>query len=270
MCVISTFCCNRWYRTAAARAQHAQSHLQCTECNFAGIKSILEEHKEVEHGIIPPGGSTRKKSKPDGVIPPNAPKINTPEELAAWIEARKKNWPSQSNVERKEREKAERASRGQLEKTSDSRKRKRRHENGDDDDRSAVAAQGAAAPSTSMDALVNAYAASGSNDEDDDDGSNTSDDSNSVVDPENDAVTSKDPSSMGKIALPQVNKPRPGPRCKFFARGRCKNGDRCRYVHEKPLQEKRQHAPRPVERRPNLLRMVKFGTIVPATDKGDP
>lgn len=41
------------------------------------------------------------RSRPDGVIPPNAPRIQTPEELQAWIEARKKNWPSKDNVERK-------------------------------------------------------------------------------------------------------------------------------------------------------------------------
>jgi hypothetical protein len=41
------------------------------------------------------------KRRADGIVPANAPKINTPEELAAWIEARKKNWPSKINVERK-------------------------------------------------------------------------------------------------------------------------------------------------------------------------
>lgn len=34
-------------------------------------------------------------------MPPNAPRIETPEELEAWIIARKKNWPSKANVERK-------------------------------------------------------------------------------------------------------------------------------------------------------------------------
>lgn len=41
------------------------------------------------------------RSRPDGIIPPNAPRIETPEELAAWIAERKKNWPSKENVERK-------------------------------------------------------------------------------------------------------------------------------------------------------------------------
>lgn len=39
--------------------------------------------------------------KPDGVVPPNAPVLDTPEKIQAWIEARKKNWPSKANVERK-------------------------------------------------------------------------------------------------------------------------------------------------------------------------
>lgn len=45
------------------------------------------------------------RSRPDGIIPPNAPRIETPEELEAWINARKKNWPSKENVERKVKKK---------------------------------------------------------------------------------------------------------------------------------------------------------------------
>lgn len=60
---------------------------------------ILYEVTAKKEGFFLTGCDYR--SRPDGVIPPNAPRIQTPEELAAWIEARKKNWPSKDNVERK-------------------------------------------------------------------------------------------------------------------------------------------------------------------------
>lgn len=56
-----SFCCNRWYRTQAAKEQHERNHIQCTMCSFSGIKAVMEEHMEVEHGQIPPEGSSRKK-----------------------------------------------------------------------------------------------------------------------------------------------------------------------------------------------------------------
>lgn len=82
---------------------------------------------------------------------------------------------------------------------------------------------------------MNVLGAYGSDDDDDnDDDDDGESDSDASVDIERDAVTAKDPTSMGKIALPSEHKPRPGPRCRFFARGNCRHGNKCRYVHEKP------------------------------------
>jgi hypothetical protein len=41
------------------------------------------------------------RSRPDGIAPPNAPKLDTPEKLATWIAERKKNWPTPTNIERR-------------------------------------------------------------------------------------------------------------------------------------------------------------------------
>lgn len=41
------------------------------------------------------------RSRPDGIAPPNAPKLDTPEKLAMWIAERKKNWPTPTNIERR-------------------------------------------------------------------------------------------------------------------------------------------------------------------------
>ncbi|CDH51468.1 hypothetical protein RO3G_16231 [Lichtheimia corymbifera JMRC:FSU:9682] len=238
-----SFCCNRWYRTQAAKEQHERNHIQCTMCTFSGIKAVMDEHMEVEHGQIPPEGSLRKKNKPDGIVPPNAPKITTPEELAAWIEARKRNWPTKANIERKQREQADRAARGQLPKESD-KKRKRKDDGNVDSNK---------VPKMESMNVLGAY---GSDDDDDDDSES---DSDASVDIERDAVTAKDPTSMGKIALPSEHKPRSGPRCRFFARGNCRHGNKCRYIHEKPTQQQntKRSQPTPMEeKRPNLLRML--------------
>lgn len=65
------------------------------------------------------------------------------------------------------------------------------------------------------------------------DGSSAEEDDDEVMDPEKDAVTSKDPSSIGKITLPdERKKPKPGRRCKFFMQGRCKRGSNCPFVHD--------------------------------------
>ncbi|KAI7884006.1 hypothetical protein K492DRAFT_235075 [Lichtheimia hyalospora FSU 10163] len=238
-----SFCCNRWYRTLAAKEQHERNHIQCAMCSFSGIKAVMDEHMEIQHGQTPPEGSSKKKNKPDGIVPPNAPKINTPEELAAWIEARKRNWPTKANVERKQREEAERVVRGQLPKDND---KKRKRKDGGNVDSNKV-------PKMESMNVLGAY---GSDDDDDDDDNNESD-SDASVDMERDAVTAKDPTSMGKIALPNEHKAR-GPRCRFFARGHCRHGNKCRYVHEKPTQQntKRTQVTPIEEKRPTLLRML--------------
>ncbi|KAI9273056.1 hypothetical protein BDA99DRAFT_499904 [Phascolomyces articulosus] len=216
----STFCCNRYYRSAKAIEQHMAQHTQCSKCDFTAIKTVLDEHLAVEHGI----GESKKKSKPDGVVPPNAPKIDTPEALAAWIEARKKNWPSKANMERKKQEIEDRKARGQLPSSSNknNKKRKRDEEKSEPKKEGVLGALGDYGSEDDLD-----------EDEEDKDVQNDKNDDDESVDMERDAVTSKDPSSMGKITLPE--KPhRAGPRCRAFMKGSCKFGNKCRYVHEKP------------------------------------
>ncbi|KAI8366955.1 hypothetical protein EDC96DRAFT_507565 [Choanephora cucurbitarum] len=210
------FCCNRMLKTAMAIIQHEKLHVQCSDCDHKCLPSVMEEHEEIAHGKV---SSKKKASRPDGIVPPNAPKINTPEELAAWIAARKKNWPSRANIERKEEEDKAKVARGELM----SNKRK------------AATAEHHAKKTKTADQLVQ-Y---------------SSDSESSDIDPEKDGVTSKDPSAMGKILLPED---RPKRRCKYFISGRCKRGDECTFLHEKPEPKPKQPRPTPaINRRPNLL-----------------
>ncbi|CAO3629723.1 unnamed protein product [Mucor fragilis] len=220
------FCCNRWLKSAIAVAQHEKLHIQCPSCNHMCLKSALQEHEEIAHGKERTE-TNKKPSRPDGVIPPNAPRIDTPEELAAWIAARKKNWPSKDNVDRKEQEMAEKEARGELP-VNNNKKRKANDRNKQQNKKS----------KTEEASLVDAHYDSDS-------------DSDGIMDPERDAISSKDPSAMGKILLPQD---RPKRRCKYFMIGKCKRGDACGFSHEKPEARPKQPKNAPVvKKRPNLL-----------------
>ncbi|KAI8889322.1 hypothetical protein K501DRAFT_329381 [Backusella circina FSU 941] len=208
----SKVCCHRWLKSATAIAQHEKLHIKCPSCDFMCLKSVLSDHEEVVHGI--PSGK-EKKSRPDGIAPPNAPKINTPEELASWIEARKKNWPSKMNIERKQQEEAEKRARGEI---SIHEKRK----NTEDHNSSQKRLKTTANENTLVAAAYNSDS-----------------DSDDVMDPERDAVTSKDPTSIGHLSLP-VEHTRKKRVCKYFLKGKCDKGDQCKFLHEKPPPKSKQ------------------------------
>jgi hypothetical protein len=76
------------------------------------------------------------------------------------------------------------------------------------------------------------------------------------MDPEKDAISSKDPSAMGKILLPED---RPKRRCKYFMMGKCNKGDECSFSHEKPEPRPKQPKAAPTfKKRPNLLFKVRY------------
>ncbi|KAG0194219.1 nuclear fragile X mental retardation protein interacting protein 1 [Apophysomyces sp. BC1034] len=271
-----TYCCNRWYKTTASLTSHEKQHVSCPDCKFTGIKSVVQQHEETEHGK--PG----KKRKPDGIVPPNAPKIDTPEDLQAWIEARKKNWPSQANVERKvehenlvnrvltavmkKREAEERAARGELVPGA-----KRKHRQGKDTEVKKPRQENAASSIAPLGTIA-AYESGSEGENAPDSDSDTSD---GLMDLESNAISSKDPKSRGRIALPEENPTKPKRLCKYFARGNCGHGDSCRFSHEKVEKPKVKltevhlellpkllvkREPKNPEvtfrKRPNLLRMV--------------
>lgn len=160
------------------------------------------------------------------MIPANAPRIETPEELEAWIAARKKNWPSKVNMERKEQEDAEKEARGEL---PMNKKRKPNNKQ-----------QTIKKQKTAENTLIAQY--------------DSNSDSDDAMDIEKDAISSKDPSAMGKILLPEE---RPRRRCKYFMSGNCKRGDECGFSHEKPepksKQPKQPRSAPTFKKRPNLL-----------------
>ncbi|ORX50467.1 hypothetical protein DM01DRAFT_1337644 [Hesseltinella vesiculosa] len=192
-------CCDRWYKSDLAYQQHCKQHVKCPDCHdFYGIPAMIASHQAQAHGK-----NDNEKKKPDGIVPLNAPKLQTQEEIDAWIAARKRNWPSSQNVERKKREADERHARGELPLTAAKRRK--------------IDKQNQKKPTHAVPGLVD-YAA-------------TDEDEDGIMDLEADAVSSKDPTSMGK--LPEHDTPKK-PICKYFLRGKCRNTANCRFSHERP------------------------------------
>lgn len=86
--------CDKTFVNAAQLATHAATHVQCSVCAFKAAKKVVSLHEEEIHGRI------------DVEVPPQyrVGKLDTPEEIAKWIEERKKNYPTEANVARKKEE----------------------------------------------------------------------------------------------------------------------------------------------------------------------
>ncbi|KDQ63639.1 hypothetical protein JAAARDRAFT_169692 [Jaapia argillacea MUCL 33604] len=122
-----------WYQPGDSRCTH-------NNCPFTGSKKSVEIHMMDRHLIYPPGWEKRKKQRDWDADPSLMGKtipiqgtnilLDTPEALDAWIEERKKRWPSTSRVEDKKRKHEEAVARGQLDLDDFSGKKRRRTEDG--------------------------------------------------------------------------------------------------------------------------------------------
>ncbi|KAF8937184.1 hypothetical protein BGZ58_003130 [Dissophora ornata] len=214
------------------------------------------------------------------LLHPLAPTLNTPEEIAAWIAQRRKAWPTEANILKKAQDRQDMIAKGQVIEEASSKgfngKEKRRMNDNDRGSNNKRGQQSTTTPevdgilakkakiedagSTTImaDGLV-AYASSNE--------LSDNEDADENMDPVKDAISSKDPSIMGKLVLPKERSTRPKKPCKYFLRGNCTRGDKCIFSHDPSLTNKVQKVQRVSPKkevfrsRPSLLQMLLSGEI---------
>mmetsp|Transcript_33791 Transcript_33791/g.52646 ORF Transcript_33791/g.52646 Transcript_33791/m.52646 type:complete len:292 (+) Transcript_33791:124-999(+) len=97
------FCdsCDKEFKILSQYQAHVATHVTCSHpgCGFQGSQRVVKEHYSETHDG---DAGTRRLIE----------SLDTPEEIEKWREARRKNWPSNSNVARKQQEKTSREQRG--------------------------------------------------------------------------------------------------------------------------------------------------------------
>ncbi|KAF9124603.1 hypothetical protein BGW39_008089 [Mortierella sp. 14UC] len=300
--------CDVTFHEEAKLRTHIAAHRSCPDCEYKASPSLVAEHRKLTHkrsdqdgGAGSSSGPTtlssmmassasaaagwgnsngsnqnkpHQKSKPVAVdselIHPLAPTLNTPEDIAAWIAQRRKAWPTESNIQKKEQERQEMIAKGQIVEDSTSNKdrngRDRRGNNNKRDrqgkDASTSRDQKAKRPKTDdSTAAADAPPSTEPSEEDDDD---------DVMDPIRDAVSSKDPTVIKDAKTHDENIAQPGrswKKCRYFIRGTCNRGDKCPYIHDTAAAAKAQKNNQSSNKkdefrsRPSLLKMLLSGEI---------
>ncbi|ORX92817.1 hypothetical protein LY90DRAFT_520564, partial [Neocallimastix californiae] len=92
--------CEKTFNGARQHETHMSLHKKCPECDFEASKKVLNLHIEECHS---------KSINKNSFI-----SLNTPEEIEKWIADRKKNYPTDANIQRKKKELQEKIDRGEV------------------------------------------------------------------------------------------------------------------------------------------------------------
>ncbi|KAH9984671.1 nuclear fragile X mental retardation-interacting protein 1-domain-containing protein [Russula compacta] len=117
---------NSFPRGAPPTHWYASGNSKCTHsgCTFTGSVSSVQTHMMDRHLIYPPGWNFRKR-QPDWDADPSLKgklipilgtnvRLDTPEDIAAWIAERKRRWPTAARVAEKKRKLEEAMANGEL------------------------------------------------------------------------------------------------------------------------------------------------------------
>ncbi|KAJ1500283.1 hypothetical protein HMI54_010950 [Coelomomyces lativittatus] len=83
--------CEKSFDSIDQFENHKKTHVTCSECSFEAIKSLVQKHNEEVHG----------RNKEKNSMPPNCIRLDTPEDIEKWIAERKKNYPTDTNIQLK-------------------------------------------------------------------------------------------------------------------------------------------------------------------------
>jgi hypothetical protein len=224
--------CSVSFPTKAALDAHSKSHIKCKKCSFVGSKKVVSAHYKSKHGEYAGRGLKSITLQYPGSRQVQRFKIcvgNHPDDIKAWIEERKKRFPTRERVLQRQEKLKRNREEGALGVSNDgiARESKRlkagvpvNHEKG---------VKSSDPPFSSISTLVAGY---GSSSDEDDTPLNKSipekpsEECPGVAEEEKNSNTnqahSKDHTSNYKSK-----------QCRFFLRnGSCKNGDNCTYIHD--------------------------------------
>ncbi|OAQ29429.1 hypothetical protein K457DRAFT_137908 [Linnemannia elongata AG-77] len=300
--------CDVTFHEEAKLKTHIAAHRSCPDCQYKASPSLVSEHRKVTHGTAASSGPATlssmmasssssasgwttsagvgvsmeqgkpQKSKPAAIdhdlIHPLAPTLNTPEDIAAWIAQRRKAWPTESNIQKKEQERQEMIAKGQIVEDTSSKDKNGRDRRGNNNNNNNNNKRGQGKDAAAQDrrgkrpkvepasSAANVPGSTEPSEEDDDD---------DVMDPVKDAVTSKDPRAGNRHnrthdenLAPTL---RPKTFCRYFSRGTCNRGDKCPYIHDTAQAAKTQknnqasNKKEEFRSRPSLLKMLLSGEI---------
>ncbi|KAF9151269.1 hypothetical protein BG015_006886 [Linnemannia schmuckeri] len=296
--------CDVTFHEEAKLKTHIAAHRSCPDCQYKASPSLVSEHRKVTHGAAASSGpatlssmmssssSASGRSTSAGVgasveqgkpqkskaaamdhdlIHPLAPTLNTPEDIASWIAQRRKAWPTESNIQKKEQERQEMIAKGQIVEDLSSKDKNGRDRRGNNNNNNNKRGQGKDANTgdrrgkrPKIESASSAADVPGSiepSEEDDDD----------VMDPVKDAVTSKDPRAGSRNNRTHdetvAQTVRAKTFCRYFTRGTCNRGDKCPYIHDTAQAAKTQKNNQASNKkdefrsRPSLLKMLLSGEI---------
>ena len=108
--------CDKDCSTQKAFQSHLRSHVKCRfeGCTFSGSQKVVSSHYSQQHGKFSGSGFKEVTVAVPGFRPQrfNVCVGNSPDDIASWIEERKRNWPSRANIARKEAETRRRSEEG--------------------------------------------------------------------------------------------------------------------------------------------------------------
>ncbi|CAI2193409.1 9026_t:CDS:2 [Funneliformis geosporum] len=121
--------CVKSFAHEAQLKYHMNLHRKCDHCEFSAMTNILKTHLFEVHKL----GSNPMKSD-ESLKAVMDFHLDTPEAIAKWIEQRKKNYPTDVNIERKKKLEAARMARGKVLKSQAQKKQLLYYANGKKDD----------------------------------------------------------------------------------------------------------------------------------------
>ena len=218
--------CSISFPTKSALEAHTNSHIKCKKCSFTASKKVVGGHYKSKHGEYAGRGLKSVSIQQHGSRQVSRFKIcvgNHPDDIKAWIEERKKRFPTRDRVLKREEKNKRNREEGALGGASGTKRQKTVAAVGDGKKEVATTEK----PSSSISSLIAGYGSSSDEDETEA-GKKSSPKINEMCR----EVTNNGPNHATALVEESASTFKTKP-CRFFLRnGSCKNGDNCTYMHD--------------------------------------